>query len=173
MLNELQNLKKHDFTNIIYIIFFIILTCIVYHYNAKDLKLKIAYQGWGPQDYVNQKLHPENFKKNWPNGIMVYDNSLAMRVYYYLAKYFNISPTTAMYPYMFIQIFLFIFSVAFLAQTLFNNKIVTLLCVLVSLCSPIAGLNLSRFGYGFNTYCLLYTSPSPRDRTRSRMPSSA
>ena len=24
-----------------------------------------------------------------------------------------------------------------------------------------------------NTICLLYTSPSPRDRTRSRMPSSA
>ena len=24
-----------------------------------------------------------------------------------------------------------------------------------------------------DTYCLLYTSPSPRDRTRSRMPSSA
>ena len=24
-----------------------------------------------------------------------------------------------------------------------------------------------------NDYCLLYTSPSPRDRTRSRMPSSA
>ena len=24
-----------------------------------------------------------------------------------------------------------------------------------------------------NTACLLYTSPSPRDRTRSRMPSSA
>ena len=26
---------------------------------------------------------------------------------------------------------------------------------------------------GYITYCLLYTSPSPRDRTRSRMPSSA
>ena len=25
----------------------------------------------------------------------------------------------------------------------------------------------------FDDYCLLYTSPSPRDRTRSRMPSSA
>ena len=25
----------------------------------------------------------------------------------------------------------------------------------------------------FNNFCLLYTSPSPRDRTRSRMPSSA
>ena len=28
-------------------------------------------------------------------------------------------------------------------------------------------------GYNLYTYCLLYTSPSPRDRTRSRMPSSA
>ena len=26
---------------------------------------------------------------------------------------------------------------------------------------------------GFSLFCLLYTSPSPRDRTRSRMPSSA
>ena len=29
------------------------------------------------------------------------------------------------------------------------------------------------FVSGDNTICLLYTSPSPRDRTRSRMPSSA
>ena len=30
------------------------------------------------------------------------------------------------------------------------------------------------FGFNLNTdACLLYTSPSPRDRTRSRMPSSA
>ena len=28
-------------------------------------------------------------------------------------------------------------------------------------------------GMDTNNYCLLYTSPSPRDRTRSRMPSSA
>ena len=28
-------------------------------------------------------------------------------------------------------------------------------------------------GYARTEYCLLYTSPSPRDRTRSRMPSSA
>ena len=27
--------------------------------------------------------------------------------------------------------------------------------------------------HGLTTTCLLYTSPSPRDRTRSRMPSSA
>ena len=45
--------------------------------------------------------------------------------------------------------------------------------------STIACANLENL-YSFETYiskyfpsCLLYTSPSPRDRTRSRMPSSA
>ena len=39
------------------------------------------------------------------------------------------------------------------------------------------GLNIQDFCKQFNDatkdFCLLYTSPSPRDRTRSRMPSSA
>ena len=38
------------------------------------------------------------------------------------------------------------------------------------------GLSLSTFTLslcGYSCSCLLYTSPSPRDRTRSRMPSSA
>ena len=29
------------------------------------------------------------------------------------------------------------------------------------------------YKHAISTFCLLYTSPSPRDRTRSRMPSSA
>ena len=36
-----------------------------------------------------------------------------------------------------------------------------------------AGWNTLANGTGTNYTCLLYTSPSPRDRTRSRMPSSA
>ena len=35
------------------------------------------------------------------------------------------------------------------------------------------GSGWTRVYYGRNCNCLLYTSPSPRDRTRSRMPSSA
>ena len=33
--------------------------------------------------------------------------------------------------------------------------------------------NLTRLGYGGGYFCLLYTSPSPRDKRQSRMPSSA
>jgi len=35
----------------------------------------------------------------------------------------------------------------------------------------LAGAN--PYGFEYSMLCLLYTSPSPRDRTRSRMPSSA
>ena len=38
--------------------------------------------------------------------------------------------------------------------------------------ADLLGVPLARI-YGVITFCLLYTSPSPRDRTRSRMPSSA
>ena len=39
--------------------------------------------------------------------------------------------------------------------------------------SLVMGQDGSGSGYAFIMCCLLYTSPSPRDRTRSRMPSSA
>ena len=35
------------------------------------------------------------------------------------------------------------------------------------------GMGAMTMGFGIISTCLLYTSPSPRDRTRSRMPSSA
>ena len=41
------------------------------------------------------------------------------------------------------------------------------------LCFYMNGPHLYQEKYGPIQFCLLYTSPSPRDRTRSRMPSSA
>ena len=47
-------------------------------------------------------------------------------------------------------------------------------CVLVSGDDDIIGVGFHpKAGYPHAEVCLLYTSPSPRDRTRSRMPSSA
>ena len=44
---------------------------------------------------------------------------------------------------------------------------------LVAEASPPSDAQITQVGFQFTTACLLYTSPSPRDRTRSRMPSSA
>ena len=47
-------------------------------------------------------------------------------------------------------------------------------CGVVAYLSLVSGgLKLGGSGIEVNGPCLLYTSPSPRDRTRSRMPSSA
>jgi hypothetical protein len=146
--------------NIILTVAVISITFIVYYYNSRDIQLKIAYKGYGPQDYVAQKLHPENFKKDFAPGlILIYDNSIPMKVYYYLAKYFGISPSKTIYPFMFLQTLLFFLSVAFLAQTLFKNNFVTSICVIVISVSNLAGLNLSRFGAGYGsllTFPLFY-----------------
>ena len=139
-------------TNTIIVVLFLMLTSIIYYYNSKDIELKIAWDGAGPQDYVAEKLHPDNFRKNWEAaGVGKYDFSLPMKVYYYLDKYFGISPSTTIYPFMFFQTLLFLLSVAFLSQNLFHNKLVTIISVVIIPLSNLAGINLSRFGAGYGS----------------------
>jgi hypothetical protein len=140
-------------TNAIVAVFFLMLTCIIYYYYSKDIELKLAWRGASPHNYVAEKLYPDNFSKNWEAaGVGKYDFSLPMKVYYYLAKYFGISPSTTIHPFMFIQTLLFLLSVAFLSQTLFQNRLVTIISVVIIPLSNLAGINLSRFGDGYGTY---------------------
>ncbi len=139
--------EKITFVNVIFVIAITIAICVLFHYKTKDIQLKIAVGGFGPQDYVNQKLHPRNFEKNWTGSIMAYDHSMPMKAYYWLAKHYAISSTTSMYPFMFLQILFFVVSVAVLAHTLFENVYVTFLSVVIVSVSNLAGLNLSRFGF--------------------------
>jgi hypothetical protein len=141
--------KPRSRENILLFIAILILSAIIFYYKSKDINLKIAFSGWGPQDYVAHKLHPENFLKDWPNGILNYDNSLIVKIYYYLAKYVKLNPSTTVYPFMFIQTFLFLLSVVFLTQILFKNKFVSLVSATIISVSSLAGLNLSRFGLGY------------------------
>jgi hypothetical protein len=142
-----------NFKNILVTASFLTLVWIIFYYNSKDINLKIAYGGYGPQDYVAQKLHPENFKKDFAPGLtLIYNNSFPMKAYYYLAKYFGISPSTTIYPFMFFQTLLFLLSVAFLSQNLFQNRLVTIISVVIIPLSNLAGINLSRFGDGFGNY---------------------
>ena len=53
------------------------------------------------------------------------------------------------------------------------NYWVVIALMMTGLYIVIAASNYIKKIIGLNIFCLLYTSPSPRDRTRSRMPSSA
>ena len=52
---------------------------------------------------------------------------------------------------------------------LYEDRMARLMAVMIGIFDPDAII----LGGGMSNICLLYTSPSPRDRTRSRMPSSA
>ena len=52
-------------------------------------------------------------------------------------------------------------------NTIISSDVVIENSIIMSDCKIDGGLNIK------DSICLLYTSPSPRDRTRSRMPSSA
>ena len=54
-----------------------------------------------------------------------------------------------------------------------NELAVNIRSYIISVVSQNGGHLSSNLGVVELTICLLYTSPSPRDRTRSRMPSSA
>ena len=59
----------------------------------------------------------------------------------------------------------------FLTVTLILCGLTAWLLIWPAYQNPSARMYTSKLGYA--AVCLLYTSPSPRDRTRSRMPSSA
>ena len=150
MPNHLKIIKNSN--DALLILAFLALVSIVFYYNSRNINLRIADNGCGPQSYVAQKNKPENFKKDFsPSLFTLYDNSVCMWVYPYLAKYWEISPSKTIYPYMFIQTLIFFLSLSFLTQALFQNKLVTFICMIIVALGNLAGLNLSRFGSGYGS----------------------
>ena len=81
-------------------------------------------------------------------------------------------------------VYLFLFGISILASFIDSiaggGGLLTTPSMLLVGINPLTVLGTNKFQSSFSTFtstrnyfCLLYTSPSPRDRTRSRMPSSA
>ena len=133
----------------------LILATLIYLQNEPAIDIQMVYDGWSPGSYVAMKLHPENFKNDFPSGIMAYDQSLPMRIYYYLAKYLHILPEQAIRPMVFLQIICLTFSISYLAHILFKNHLVTILCTTIMMSGHLPGLNLADFGYGIGAQTYL------------------
>ncbi len=141
------------------IILFVVL--VSYYYVSKNIDLKLAFDGFGPHDYVSQKMNPENYIKNTPNFIGTYDNSLVTYSYYFLKKYLNVDVSLSVQLIMLLQSFLFAGACVFLINTLFNSRLLSIFSLLIIMLSGAAGLDLARFGYGyasFLTFPLYYSS---------------
>ncbi len=139
-------MTAHRKKNIFVVMFLLCVSIISYHFDSREVNLKIAHKGLGPQNYVSVKLNPDNYTKNFQNGILTYDNSLIMRTFLWAKRFLDIEPTTFVFPFMFVQTLLFVFSVAFLTWVLFKNRAVTMISVVIILLGGVPGINLARFG---------------------------
>jgi hypothetical protein len=136
----------------LYVIVVLVVAAVLYWFNTQGLLERIAVKGAGPQNYIAEELHPDNFVKNYQTaGIGKYQYSLPMNIFLYLEKHIGIPVNTTIYPYMFIQIVFFLAAVALLSHTLFANPIVTILSIIIIPVCSLAGLNLSRFGSGYGS----------------------
>lgn len=152
MKNLLENIKKLPFIPTVFLITLLAMSAFAYYHYASYINLKLAWKGCGPQDYVAQKLYPENFTKDFHSGIMVYDSSILMRMFPAAEKYLSLDTSALLHPYMFFHTLLFGLAVYFLAFALFSNHFVSFMSAAVCLVGYIPGANLSKFGTGFWSY---------------------
>jgi hypothetical protein len=137
-----ENRKK----NILVILFLLGVSIISFHFDTREVNLKIAHKGYGPHNYVSVKLNPEQYTRNFQNGVLTYDNSYIMRTFLWAKRFLDIEPASFVFPFMFGQTLLFVFSVAFLTWVLFKNRAVTMISIVIILLGDVPGINLARFG---------------------------
>lgn len=137
-----------------YYIALLLISILLFSLYSKDINLITVVRGFSPHDYVNQKINPENFKKNFMGTALAdqYDKSLVMRSFYLAKKWINLDPNVFVYPFMGVQTLLFIFSLAYLITKLFDDRFFTLISVTIIILVPLAGTNLSNFGNGYAGY---------------------
>jgi len=133
----------------------VIVAIVITIFSYQNYDLVSAYKGFGPSDYVNQKLFPQNFERDFLGTLMAghYDRSIVMKSYYWVWKLFKIPPENFTFAFMLAQSSVFIFSLAKLLEVLYDNKQAILLIILpVLLTQPIAGVDLARFGTGLGSF---------------------
>lgn len=142
-------------SHISYYTILLIIVLIAFNYLVKDIDMKLAINGASPQDYVSQKMHPENYVQNFPNNSNIYDGSIVTYSYYFLKKYFDVDVSSSVKMMMLLQIILFVFSCSFFINTLFEKRLLTILSIIVIMLSGSAGLDLARFGNGYASFLSL------------------
>ena len=147
----MTSISRHKINPVFYFLVLVSVSLLLSYFYSKDTNLKTALYGFGPHGYVSQKTKPDNFAKDFMGTARVkhYDRSIVMRSFYYAYKWLGIGPKTFVYPFMLTQSLLFVFSLAYLINCLFRDEAFGMIGTLIVTLTPAAGINLSRFNYGF------------------------
>lgn len=117
----------------------------------RDLKYKIAYEGFSPIQYSNTVLFSENYKKDFPSGVENYKHSLIPKILCFLEDKIKLKTLTSIQFLVFFQVAIFIFGLKSLCKSIKCSDDSTDVILVLSLFSCAMGLNLARFGDGFGS----------------------
>lgn len=131
--------------NLLIIFFLTIFAIHIGHIPTQDIDLKIASSGYSPIEYVSKELKPENYVRDFPNGIQNYNFSLPMRAYVILKKYFNVEPISTIHLHFCIQSITLFLGLYYLLFSVIKDSIFAFLGVGIIMLSDFSGANLANY----------------------------
>lgn len=129
------------------ILFSFLVACIHSYFALSHLESKIALQSFSLMDYANHILNPENFTRDWANGIRDLSLSLPIVVVTLLHHFSNINLPFLLRCSAFLQVFIGCIAIGSLCLTLHHSRVVSILFITLCLISPLTFVNMARFGY--------------------------
>lgn len=121
---------------------------LTWYFSTRQIDLVIAWDGWSAIDWVSQMKYPENYTKNFPAGIQVYQHSAFMRIYPWADSLLGIGPEVLVYWVVAFEIGFLGFAVWKLVETIQPNtpQLLRLGVVFLAVCGNGDALDLGRFG---------------------------
>ncbi|GEM_PF-1113197 len=118
---------------------------------TSNLNVKAAWSGFSPIGYVYDKVHSENFEKDWPSGVGQFDKSIFMRLYPYMYESFGVPPEVLLPIVIGVHVLLLSLAYYFLARAMTEKAghAEALVVVLLAVASGARDVNLARWGTPF------------------------
>jgi len=115
-----------------------------------DINWQIALSGWSPIDWVAHLTYPENFSRDFPSGMNLYDKSLFMHIYPLAQRWLGVSPEQLIpFVILFEIVFLAVCAVYFCRAIVPDATPVIAYLFALLLVSGYANMDLGNFGRPF------------------------
>lgn len=118
---------------------------------TKYIDLKIAWGGFSPIFWIYKSANPENFIKDFPSGIELYDNSAFMYVYKLFYNVFGVAPETLLPIIIAFEIVILSYAIYYLTRAIFPEASpwIPFLAIFFTFGSNTWNISISNFGVPF------------------------
>jgi hypothetical protein len=131
---------------------------------AADFELAVAWRGWSAIDWVNHRNLPENFARDFPNGMEAYEKSAILQIYPLAHGWLGIPAQATSLAVLALELAAIALAAWLLVRALFERRRLTIAATLFALLVASYGpnLDLARFGIPYGYGLFYYTAEACR-----------